>query len=114
VTTIGRGTMVGGGAGAEGTFETLLEVDDLLTLMGSERTGIVAFLEHPNVTMVGPLYDLLAAIVCKHGDASAHVAIVARELAIPCLVRTTLDRDPLELRGQKVRLETGGELFLVG
>jgi phosphohistidine swiveling domain-containing protein len=111
---IGQGVMVGGGAtGAEGTFETLIEVDDLLALMGSGRTGIVAYLEHPNVTMVGPLYDSLAAVVCEHGDDSSHVAIVARELGIPCVVHATLDRDPLELRGQTVRLDVGGELFLV-
>jgi hypothetical protein len=108
------GVLVGGGHDdAEGGFETLFEVDDLLELMGSGRTDIVAYLEHPNVTMVGPLYDSLAAIVCRHGDDSAHVAIVARDLGIPCAVQATLDRDPAELRGCRVRLDTEGQLFLV-
>jgi hypothetical protein len=106
--------MVGGGdKDAEGAFETLFEVEDLLELMGSGRTNLVAYLEHPNVTMVGPLYDSLAAIVCRHGDDSAHVAIIARDLGIPCAVQAKLDRDPAELRGCTVRLDTSGELFLV-
>jgi hypothetical protein len=109
---IGSGTMVsGGGEPAVGTFVALLDVDGLMRVMDGDLTELVAYLEHPNVTMMAPIQSRLAAIVCANGDEQAHVAIVSRELGLPCVVQLTLDRaDPAELDGLRVRLEPDGSL----
>lgn len=111
---VGRGRMVSGGAGAvTGRFAAIVEVSDLLRVMDDAGEPLVAYLEHPNVTMMAPIHDRLAAIVCASGDEQAHVAIVARELGLPCAVQIGLDRPPGELEGHWVCLEHGGTLRLV-
>lgn len=110
---IGSGTMVGDDTGAEGVFTALLDVEDLLAVMDGGVVGLVAYLVHPNVTMMGPIYDSLTAIVCEHGDDTSHVAIVAREFGIPCSVKTTIEPDIASLKGRRVRLTQSGELFLL-
>jgi hypothetical protein len=113
---IGSGTMVsGGGEPAVGTFVALLDVDGLMRVMDGDRTDLVAYLEHPNVTMMAPIQSRLAAIVCANGDEQAHVAIVSRELGLPCVVQLALDgADPAELDGVRVRLEPDGSLHREG
>jgi phosphoenolpyruvate-protein kinase (PTS system EI component) len=112
--TAGHGTVVSGGdASAEGRLVALLDVDDLLAAMDAGEQDLVAYLVHPNVTMMAPIYDSLNAIVCEHGDDASHVAIVARELGIPCAVQTKLELPLERLVGQRVRLEPTGELIRI-
>jgi signal transduction protein with GAF and PtsI domain len=80
---------------------------------GEEK--LVAYLEHPNVTMMAPIQTRLAAIVCANGDEQAHVAIVSRELGLPCAVQVRLDGiEPGELDGRAVVLDADGTLSLDG
>jgi pyruvate,water dikinase len=109
----GAGTVVSGGAGpVTGRFSSIVDVADLLRLMDEDGQQLVAFLEHPNVTMMAPVHERLVAIVCESGDEQAHVAIVARELGIPCVVRAELSLAREELEGRWVRLDTDGTLHL--
>jgi signal transduction protein with GAF and PtsI domain len=107
--------MVSGGAEpARGTFVALLDVQDLMKAMDAPGDArLVAYLEHPNVTMMAPIQTRLAAIVCANGDEQAHVAIVSRELGLPCAVQLRLDgREPGELEGLSVVLDSDGTLTL--
>ena len=110
---IGHGTMVSGGLhSVTGRFVALLEVTDVFRVLDGDDEGVVAYLEHPNVTMMAPIHDRLAAILCASGDEQAHVAIVARELGLPCAVQTALTRLPAELDGQVVSVEADGAVVL--
>jgi signal transduction protein with GAF and PtsI domain len=112
---IGGGTMVsGGGEPTVGTFVALLDVEDLMKAMDAGGSDLVAYLEHPNVTMMAPIQSRLAAIVCANGDEQAHVAIVSRELGLPCAVQLTLDDDPTSFDGARVRLDPDGTLHREG
>jgi phosphoenolpyruvate synthase/pyruvate phosphate dikinase len=112
---IGKGTMVSGGAEPTvGTFVAILDVEGLMKAMDGGGTDLVAYLEHPNVTMMAPIQSRLAAIVCANGDEQAHVAIVSRELGLPCAVQLTLESDPTSLDGRQVRLDPDGSLSLAG
>lgn len=111
---VGAGRTVSGGAEAvEGRFIALLDLDGLKRAIDLEGDRLIVFLAHPNVTMIAPVYGRLAGIVCESGDEAAHVAIVARELSMPCAVQVCLERDLADLEGRLVRLEPGGELLLV-
>lgn len=112
---VGSGTLVSSsGEAATGTFAHLVDVSDLLRVMDGGEERLVVYIEHPNVTMMAPIHDRLAAILCASGDDQAHVAIVARELGLPCAVRTTLTRAPAELDGQPVRVEPDGSVLRDG
>ncbi len=111
---IGAGRTVSGGARAvEGRFLALLDVEDLKRAIDEKPEHLIVFIAHPNVTMIAPIYGRLAGIVCASGDEAAHVAIVARELSLPCAVQVSLERELGDLEGHRVRLEPGGELLLL-
>lgn len=110
---IGRGRVVAGGERhASGRFAAVLDVQDLLRLMDVSETALIVYLIHPNVTMMAPIYDRITGLACEHGDFQSHVAIVARELGVPCLVQTTLERDVQALEGRTVRIDPSGALEL--
>lgn len=110
---VGKGRMVAGGSRpARGRFIALLDVDSLMAAMDSGEEQLVAYLEAPNVTMMAPIQSRLAAIVCASGDESAHVAIVSRELELPCAVQVELERPPAELEGSPVTLWPDGTISL--
>jgi phosphohistidine swiveling domain-containing protein len=107
----GHGTMVSGGSAAvTGRFVALLEVSDLLEVMDRDDGPFIAYMTYPNVTMIAPAYDVMSGIVCEHGDAVSHVAIVAREIDVPCAVQTRLEIPLEQLRGREVRLSASGQL----
>jgi phosphohistidine swiveling domain-containing protein len=109
----GAGQLVSGGdQPAGGRFTALLEVEDLIAAMDGPVEPLVAFLAHPNVTMIAPLQPRLAAILCETGDESAHVAIVSRELGLPCVVRFEVGVALDVLEGRKVTLRPDGTLLL--
>jgi phosphohistidine swiveling domain-containing protein len=109
----GAGQVVSGGdQAAVGRFAALLRVEDLIAELDGPVERLVAFLAHPNVTMIAPLQPRLAAIVCETGDESAHVAIVSRELGLPCVVQFELALPLDVLEGREVTLRPDGTLVL--
>lgn len=111
---VGGGRMVSGGSEpAHGRFVALLDVGDLLRVIDAGEDSLIAYLEHPNVTMMATIESRLNAIVCANGDEQAHVAIIARELGLPCVVQLQLDGSELErLEGHRVTLDPDGSLVL--
>lgn len=108
---LGSGRLVaGGGKTVSGRFVALLEMEDLLDVMDDGDDDLVAYLAAPNVTMIAPVQDRLVAILCATGDELAHVAIVSRELQIPCAVQSKLSQPIEQLRGLNVALQGSGEL----
>jgi phosphoenolpyruvate-protein kinase (PTS system EI component) len=104
----------GGSEPTVGTFVALLDVEGLMKVMDGGDDDLIAYLEHPNVTMMAPIQSRLAAIVCANGDEQAHVAIVSRELGLPCAVQLDLGvARAADLDGQRVRLEPDGSLHRV-
>jgi phosphohistidine swiveling domain-containing protein len=115
---LGKGEMVSGGGAtaspAVGRFVALLNVHDLLAVMElDDGASLIGYLEHPNVTMIAPIFDRLSGILCANGDEAAHVAIVARELGLPCAVQVVLDRDTSTLSGRNVSIRGDGVVFLL-
>lgn len=107
------GTAVSGGErAAAGRLVAIAGAEDLLAEM--DRDGdIVVYLEAPNVTMMAPIFDRVVALVCEHGDSQAHVAIVARELGIPCLVQCPLGAKLGGLAGADVTVDAGRQAVLL-
>lgn len=108
---VGAGRMVAGGSEpVSGRFIALLDVDSLMSAMDGGDDRLIAYLEAPNVTMMAPIQARLAGIACASGDESAHVAIVSRELELPCAVKVDLDVSLEELAGEQVTLWPDGRL----
>lgn len=115
---IGRGEAVSfpSEASVEGWFTIVEETADTLALLTvpDELAQRVIWISEPLVTLVAPVMEHVAAILCSSGGPAAHVAIVARELGLPCLMRCSLDADggPRSLDGRWIVVAQDGTLQL--
>lgn len=109
---VGSGRLVSGGGaeGSGGRFVALIGVEDLMKAMDDGDDQLIAYVESPNVTMIAPVSHRLAGIVCVTGDELAHIAIVARELGVPCVVEAELKTPAVELNGSLAWITKDGSI----
>jgi phosphohistidine swiveling domain-containing protein len=64
---------------------------DVVSAVSDDLTGVVAFVCHGGMTFLSPILAEVKAVVCTAGSLESHLAILAREFEIPCLMGTQLD-----------------------
>lgn len=75
-----------------GTIAVVSELPDVLALLGRpDLAETLLWVSEPVVTLVAPVMEQVGAILCASGGPAAHVAIVARELDLACLMQCELD-----------------------
>jgi len=104
---IGRGTRVFEAAPVRGEWRRLEDPDDVLDLMDTSATGIVACVVDAGATFLAPVFDDLTAVVCLSGTPVSHIGIVSREYRIPCIMGAALDAEPSA--GDHVEVDCSGE-----
>jgi phosphoenolpyruvate synthase/pyruvate phosphate dikinase len=112
---LGSGEIVSFGSAGEvsGRVSVLREVGDaigLLSLTPDELAGTIVWINEPVVTIVAPIMEQVAAVLCSTGGPSSHVAIVARELGLPCLMRCTVAAED-ELADREVTVRADGTIW---
>jgi signal transduction protein with GAF and PtsI domain len=93
---IGSGTRVFEATPVRGRWRRLSSPDDVLALMDTSAEGIVACVADAGATFLAPIFDELRAVVCLSGTPLSHIGIVSREYQIPCVMATTLEREPVD------------------
>jgi phosphohistidine swiveling domain-containing protein len=56
-----------------------------------ELPNLIAFVGKGGMTFLSPILAEVKAVVCTAGSLESHLAILAREFEIPCLMGTQLD-----------------------
>jgi phosphoenolpyruvate-protein kinase (PTS system EI component) len=107
VTIVGRGTKAFGAAPVQGSWRRLDTPDDVLELMDSTATGVVACVADAGATFLAPIFDELTAVVCLSGTPLSHIGIVSREYQVPCIMGTQLD-GTLPADGDRVEVDCSG------
>lgn len=107
---IGQGNVTSG-TGCRGTLRVVASIPDVLELMKQELSEVVVFSREASATAVTPLFPKIRGVVCTQGGATSHLAIVAREFDLPCVMGATLDRED-GLDGRAVEFNAAGEIFL--
>lgn len=112
---LGSGETVSFGSAGEvsGRVSVLGEVGDaigLLSLTPEELAETIVWIEEPVVTIVAPIMEQVGAILCPTGGPASHVAIVARELGLPCLMRCTVAAAE-ELAGREIAVRADGTIW---
>jgi signal transduction protein with GAF and PtsI domain len=81
--------------------------DDVLALMDTTATGVVACVADAGATFLAPIFDELAAVVCLSGTPLSHIGIVSREYQVPCVMGATLASEPVD--GDLVEVDCSAE-----
>jgi phosphoenolpyruvate-protein kinase (PTS system EI component) len=110
-TAAGRGISVWDGSAVEGVLIEANGPDDIVELLDSDLSDVIVLIHSAGTSMLAPIFADLKGVVCTTGGEGSHVAIIAREFGVPCLVATELLNG--EVVGKRVRID-GGNLFVIG
>lgn len=82
------------------------DTSDVLTINDDDLEETIAFVHKGGMSFLSPILPDLKAVVCTAGSRESHLAILARESAVPCVLATTLDGTITS--GATVRLSLSG------
>jgi len=107
---IGQGQVTSGHE-CRGTLRAVESLEDVLRLMKTDVSEAVIFTHSASATAVTPLFAKIKGVICTTGGATSHLAIVAREFDLPCVMGSEIqDQQPLD--GRPVYFSPEGEIFV--
>lgn len=107
---IGQGNVTSG-SDCQGVLRVVESVADVLRLMKEDISGTILLTPTASATIMTPLFPRIKGVVCTTGGATSHVAIVAREFDLACIMGVQFDRQG-ELDGCLVSMNAQGEIFM--
>ena len=117
--TVGKGSNLFAAGRIEGTARWFHKPADVVGADEDELPGLVAFVGKGGMTFLSPILAEVKAVVCTAGSLESHLAILAREFEIPCVMGAELtaeiasgDQVVLDLDDESqatiLRVERGG------
>lgn len=108
MSVIARGSKVFDASPVRGAWHALEGPDDVLKLMDTTASGVVALVRDAGATFLAPIYHELTAVVCTSGTPRSHIGIVSREFQIPCVMAAVfVEREPAN--GADVEVDCSGD-----
>lgn len=108
---IGHGELTSG-KGCTGVFRSVQSIQDVLQLMQEDLSETIVFTTSASATTLTPIFPKIRGIICTAGGPTSHLAIVAREFGLPCVMGSEIHYDG-QLDGQRVSINADGEIFLM-
>ncbi len=107
---VGKGMLISGSE-CKGMLRVVETVQDVIGLMRTDVSNVILFTRSASATTVTPLFSRIKGVVCTAGGPTSHLAIVAREFDIPCVMATEIQHDG-DLDRQEIVINKDGEIFL--
>lgn len=64
---------------------------DVVSCPTGELAGLIAFVHQGGMTFLSPILSDVRAVVCTAGSLESHLALLARELEVPCVMAARLE-----------------------
>lgn len=107
---LGEGELVFGDD-VTGTARQANTVEDVLELLDDpDLAEVVLVTNSASATAVMPLLPEIRGVVCSAGGPTSHMAMVARDFGLPCIMGAT-SIDPADLDGQRIQLTKDGQVL---
>ncbi len=107
---VGEGEPIGG-RGAVGILRKVETIEDVLRVMETDLSETIVFTPSASVTAITPILPKIRGLICASGGVTSHLAIVAREFDLPCVMGGRVEGVEA-LEGRRVRFTAEGEIFL--
>jgi phosphohistidine swiveling domain-containing protein len=91
----------------EGVARRFENTGDVAAAMTEDLDGTIALVRAAGVSLLSPIIADVAGVICSATGEGSHLAIMAREFEIPCVMG--VDLQPFKT-GARVRLDCSGEL----
>ena len=106
---IGHG-IVTSGNGCKGVLRVVESVADVLRLLKEDISDVILLTPTASATIMTPLFPRIIGVICTTGGATSHVAIVAREFDLACVMGVQFQQEG-NLDGCIVSINEHGEIF---
>lgn len=87
---VGTGVNLFVAGDVRGTARWFNETGDVLSIDDDDLDTTIAFVHKGGMTFLSPILPDLRAIVCTAGSRESHLAILARESQVPCVLAAEL------------------------
>lgn len=104
---VGQGTNLFPAGRIQGSVRWFHNPADVVGADEDELPNLIAFVGKGGMTFLSPILAEVKAVVCTAGSLESHLAILAREFEIPCVMGTSLDATLAD--GDEVVLDLTGE-----
>jgi phosphohistidine swiveling domain-containing protein len=104
---VGKGANLFPAGQIQGSVRWFRNPADVVGADEDELPNLIAFVGKGGMTFLSPILAEVKAVVCTAGSLESHLAILAREFEIPCLMGTQLDGDLTD--GEEIVLDLTNE-----
>ena len=88
---VGHGDIVSGGS-FEGRLASASTRDEVIELVGRDDLAeLVLLVDSPSATALVPLMSSIRGVICLGGGPTSHLALVAREFGLPCVMAAQIE-----------------------
>jgi len=107
---IGQGIPTSG-QGCHGVLRVVESVADVLRLLKDDMSNAILLTPTASATIMTPLFPRIKGVLCTTGGATSHVAIIAREFDLTCIMGVDFDYDG-SLDGCTISIDAKGAIYL--
>lgn len=90
---VGKGANLFPAGQIQGSVRWFHNPADVVGADEDDLPNLIAFVGKGGMTFLSPILAEVKAVVCTAGSLESHLAILAREFEIPCVMGTQLDGD---------------------
>ena len=91
--TLGKGSNLFAAGKVSGSARWFHNPADVVGADEDELPGLIAFVGKGGMTFLSPILAEVKAVVCTAGSLESHLAILAREFEVPCVMGAELTGD---------------------
>jgi len=106
---IGQGNVTSG-KGCKGVLRVVESVADVMRLLKEDLSNVILMTPTASATIMTPLFPRIIGVICTSGGPTSHVAIVAREFDLDCVMGVEFSQD-VALDGCAVEIGAEGGIF---
>ena len=106
---IGQGNVTSG-QGCSGVLRVVESVADVMRLLKEDLSDTILLTPTASATIMTPLFPRIIGVLCTSGGPTSHVAIVAREFDLACVMGVEFDRE-VALDGCAITVDAEGGIF---
>ncbi|MEW6471215.1 MAG: PEP-utilizing enzyme [Actinomycetota bacterium] len=104
---VGKGANLFPAGQIQGSVRWFHNPADVVGADEDELPNLIAFVGKGGMTFLSPILAEVKAVVCTAGSLESHLAILAREFEIPCVMGTQLDGDVVD--GEEIVLDLSND-----
>jgi phosphoenolpyruvate-protein kinase (PTS system EI component) len=109
---LGSGVRVTSGSDVTGVAKLVDGIDAVLALMSEDVSDLILIVGEAGATGIAPILPDARGVICTSGGPTSHLALVAKEYGIPCVMAANFEQPPDSFDGADIVIGGDGTVSL--